>query len=161
MNGIRAIGALSSLVVLSALFAFSCAHEPVPEDYYLDISRVRGGEKPAPAPCIDKAEMGGADIIIDFNCTKTAGTVDPESGTADNLYYLFYWSSGNPSLFTSELSYYDELYYLGYVAHADVASDMKVSVDPGEYRGIIYFWMTAHDGGRESDHSNVVNITVP
>ncbi len=158
MNVMRFINAVTALALLIVPSGFSCAHDPVSEEYYLDIGRVRGGEKPSPPPCIDGAVMDGTDIAIEFNCTRT---IDPDTGNADNLTYVFYWSSEDPALFPGELSYYDELFYLGAVAHADAGPDMKVRVNPGGYRGVIYFWMTAHDGGRESDHSNVVHIAVP
>ena len=113
--------------------------------------------KPGPAPVIDSVTWDGSKLIVDFTATST---IDPDSGAADNLFYLFYWSSGDPALFTDETLYYDELYYIGYIAHADLGGVKTVNVSPGEYRGGIWFWMTAHDGGRESDHSNAVFISI-
>jgi hypothetical protein len=56
-------------------------------------------------------------------------------------------------------------YYLGYVAEIDFAA----GVDPKEvsiaiassYHGPLFVWMTSHDGGRESDHSEVVSVVIP
>jgi hypothetical protein len=148
---------LAALVALLAVSHNGCIDDPVGEDYFLDINKVKGMNKPAPAPVIDSVTWDGSRIVIDFSGTVT---IDPDSGSADNLFYLFYWSSGDPALFTDESLYYDELYYAGYVAHADLGGVKKVNVNPGDYRGGIYFWMTAHDGGRESDHSAVVFITI-
>lgn len=148
---------IAALITLLPVAHNGCIDEPVDDDYFLDIGRVRGINKPSPAPVIDSVTWNGSEIIIDFTSTST---VDPDTGTADNLFYLFYWSSGEPALFPSELLYYDELYYIGYIARADLGGSMDINVDPGDYRGGIYFWMTAHDGGRESDHSNVVFISI-
>jgi len=148
---------IAAIIALLPVAHNGCINEPVDEDYFLDINKVKGMNKPAPAPVIDTVTWDGSKIIVDFTTTSTT---DPDSGAADNLFYLFYWSSGDPALFTDELLYYDELYYIGYIAHADLVGVKKINVNPGNYRGRIYFWMTAHDGGRESDHSNVVFIDI-
>ena len=147
---------IAALLSLLCVAHNGCVNEPVDEDYFLDINKVKGVNKPEPAPVISAVTRDGNLLLVDFNGTAS---IDPDTGTADNLYYLFYWSSGDPALFTEELMYYDELYYVGYVSHADAAGDMEVVVNPGDYRGRIYFWMTAYDG-RESDHSNVFFIDI-
>ncbi len=146
-----------SLLATLLLSGIACIHEPVGDDYYLDIEKVHGKNKPEPPPVIKNITRDGV-ILIDFSETKT---IDPDTGTADGLYYLVYASADNPANFSSELQYYDGLYYLGYVAHADLKGDYTIRVDIGNYRGDAYFWMTAYDGGRESDHSNVVYILIP
>ncbi len=148
---------LAAAVALLPLVQSACVHDPVGDDYFLDIEKVNGKNKPAPAPVIDSVTWDGSRISIDFTSTST---IDPDTGVADNLFYLFYWSSGDPANFNSESLYYDELYYIGYVAHADLGGSMIITVNPDDYRGRIYFWMTAHDGGRESDHSNVRLIDI-
>jgi hypothetical protein len=134
----------------------SCIHDPVDEDYYLDLQKVHGIQKPEPPPVINTIVQQDV-IVVDFSGTTT---IDPDTGTADGLYYLVYASQNNPADFSSELMYYDGLYYLGYVAHQDLTEGLRVRVDVGEYRGDAYFWITAYDGGRESDHSNVVYILI-
>ncbi len=98
----------------------------------------------------------GEYVTFDFSDTTT---VDPDTGSAANLYYLFYGSSSDPSLFEDPLLYYDGRYYLGYIEHARLTS-LVVSVLIGDYHGPAYFWMSAYDGGRESDHSNVIYIAL-
>lgn len=151
---------LAALLALVPVSHNGCINEPVNEDYFLDINKVNGKNKPAPAPVIDTITWDGSRITIDFTSTTAVGTIDPDSGTADNLFYLFYWSSGDPANFADESLYYDELYFLGYITHADLGGVMIITVNPGEYRGRIYFWMTAHDGGRESDHSTAKYIDI-
>jgi hypothetical protein len=149
----------SILFIFSFVFllsALSCIHDPVDEDYYLDINKVHGIQKPEPPPVINTIVQQDV-IVIDFSGTTT---IDPDTGNADGLYYLVYASQDNPAYFSSELMYYDGLYYLGYVAHQDLTEGLRVRVDVGDYRGDAYFWMTAYDGGRESDHSNVVYILI-
>ncbi len=149
---------LAFFLTIGAMSVYTaCIQEPVDDDYFLDIDRVKGGLKPGPAPVIDSVAPSGDDIIIYFSSTTTK---DPDTGSDENLMYLFYWSSGNPVDFSEESLYYDKRYLLGYVEHADLGGVNTVSVDPGEYTGRIYFWMTAYDGGRESDHSNVVFIDI-
>lgn len=145
--------------ILAATFLFSgivCIHEPVNEDYYLDIEKVRGKHKPAPPPLIKSITQEDV-VVIDFSGTAT---IDPDTGTADGLYYLVYASAVDPANFSSELQYYDGLYYIGYVAHKDLKGDFTMRVNITNYRGDAYFWITAYDGGRESDHSNVVHILI-
>lgn len=148
---------LAAAMALLPLAHSACVNDPVGEDYFLDIEKVNGKNKPAPVPVIDSVTWDGSRITIDFTGTTT---IDPDTGVADNLFYLFYWSSGDPANFGGESLYYDELYYIGYVAHADLGGSMIITVNPGDYRGRIYFWMTAHDGGRESDHSSVRSIDI-
>jgi hypothetical protein len=148
---------IAAFIALLAVAHNGCINDPVDDDYFLDINKVHGKNKPAPVPVIDTLTWDGARIIVDFTSTST---IDPESGVEDNLFYLLYWSSGDPANFADESLYYDELYYLGYVAHADLGGVKKVNVNPGSYRGRIYFWMTAHDGGRESDHSMAKYIDI-
>lgn len=144
------------LLLAFLLCQTACIHEPVGEDYYLDIEKINGKNKPGPPPVIQSVSMTDV-ILIDFTGTAT---IDPDTGTADGLYYLVYASAENPANFSSELQFYDGLYYLGYVAHEELEGDFTIRVDVGSYRGDAYFWMTAYDGGRESDHSNVVYILI-
>lgn len=154
MRGMKFTACMFAAALL--LGGIVCIHEPVDEDYYLDIEKVHGKNKPAPPPVIQNITREDV-IVIDFSGTAT---IDPDTGTADGLYYLVYASADDPAHFSSELQYYDGLYYLGYVAHKDLNGDFTIRVDVGNYRGDAYFWMTAYDGGRESDHSNVVYILI-
>ena len=135
----------------------ACVQDPVDDDYFLDIDRVNGRLKPEPAPVIDDVTQSGSEIIVDFASTVT---IDPDTGVETGLYYILYWSSGDPAFFDEESMYYNERYFLGYVKYADLGGVKIFQVDPGGYHGRIYFWMTAYDGGRESDHSNVVFIDI-
>lgn len=157
-TGWKTSAMLACFLAIGAMSVYTaCIQDPVDDDYFLDIDRVKGGLKPEPAPVINSVTQSGDDINIDFSGTTTT---DPDTGSDENLTYLFYWSSGNPVEFSEESLYYDERYFLGYVEHADLGGVKIVSVDPGGYTGRIYFWMTAYDGGRESDHSNVISIDI-
>ncbi len=148
---IAAVGIAAAFLCVSF-----CAHDPVDEDYFMTLDRVRGGDKPAPAPVIKSIAQSGEYVVFDFSDTTT---VDPDTGSAAGLYYLFYGSTSDPALFEDPLLYYDGLYYLGYIEHARLTT-LVVTVLIGDYHGPAYFWMSAHDGGRESDHSNVIYIAL-
>jgi hypothetical protein len=154
------------LVAGSTLF---CSfHDPVSEDYYLDINKIKGGEKPSPPPVISSVTSvpdteTGVNITIDFNGTAT---IDPDTGSADNLFYLFYITPDDPSLFSDESSYYDYWYLFGYVSHAELVYSgggtmtTSIIIEHITYHGRLYFWMTAFDDGRETDHSAVVYLDI-
>jgi hypothetical protein len=155
------------IICLLAVQGLSCSfHDPVGEDYYFNTSRIKGGEKPSPPPVISAVTASpnqeiGVDIKIDFSGTVT---IDPDTGSADNLYYLFYWSVDDPSLFTDEGSFYDYWYLYGFISHAKLVNigggpmETNVTIEKVIYQGRLFFWMTAVDEGRETDHSAVVYI---
>lgn len=136
---------------------FCGINEPVDEDYFNDLDRIKGGQKPTPAPIIDSvtatydAPSGLYEIEIDF---KNTTTTDPDTGTADNLRYYIYYSFTDPLEFASESEYYDETRRLGYIDQSTFGTDPKIVYITSEPLGrTVYFWITAYDGGRESDRS--------
>ncbi len=131
-----------------------CAEEPVGRDYFMNPELLKGGEKPFPAPVIAGLTESGDYVVVDFTGTAT---IDPDTGSSTELVYFFYGTTENPVNFGDPVMYYDEYYYLGGIAHDDL-TEQKVSVYVGSYAGRAYIWMTAYDGGRESDHSNVFEI---
>jgi len=153
----------SIVFFLAIALATGCMHEPVDEDYYNDISKVKGGEKPTP-PVILSMTIESHVITLQF-ATDTGATYDPDTGSNENLYYLVYISAENPANFTDPKLYYDVRYYVGYVAE----TDFEPGVDPkvvtikisSSYHGTVFLWMTSHDGGRESDHTDVLEGLIP
>lgn len=143
-----------AMVVFAAFI--SCVQDPVGDDYFLDPGRVKGGEKPSPPPVISSIVRSGEFVVIDFT---TTATIDPDTGSSGNLFYLFYGATQDPESLCDPLRYYDERFYLGYVEDAK-APGKTVFVEIGDYTGNAWFWMSAHDGGRESDHSNVFAVTL-
>lgn len=145
------------------VLATGCLQEPVDEDYYNDLSKVKGGQKPTP-PIELSMSIDNHVITLKFK-TDTGATYDPDTGSNENLYYLVYISAENPAHFTDPKLYYDIQYYIGYVAE----KDFEPGVDPkivyiqisSSYHGVVYLWMTSHDGGRESDHTEVLNGSIP
>ena len=140
-----------------------CLHEPVDEEYFNDISKVKGGQKPTP-PVDLSIKIENHTITLSFYTDKRENgdliTYDPDTGTNEHLYYLVYISTTNTALFSDPKLYYDIRYYVGYVAETDFLEgvdpkDVRIKIS-SSYSGPIYVWMTSHDGGRESDHSDVV-----
>ncbi len=156
---------LAVLLVLSVAVMTGCVNDPVPPDYYNDIDKIKGGEKPDPPPVLDSITVDpltgdGYPVIINFS---SSAVVDPESGGNANLLYFFYASTSDPANFDDPSDYYDEYYYIGYTTEAEMGPDPKdvtVYVSSG-FSGEIWFWITAYDGGRESDHSNVDSVFIP
>ncbi len=158
----------SIVFFLAIALATGCLHEPVDEEYYNDLAKIKGGQKPTP-PVDVSITINGHTIELSFYTDKVDNgnlvTYDPDTGTNENLYYLVYISTTDPALFTDPKLYYDIRYYVGYVAE----SDFEAGIDPKEitinvsssYRGHVYLWVTSHDGGRESDHSEVVSGEIP
>ena len=158
----------STIFFLAIVLATGCLHDPVGEEYYNDISKVKGGQKPTP-PVDISISIAGHKITLTFYTDKLVNgnlvTYDPDTGTNENLYYLVYISATDPALFSDPKLYYDIRYYVGYVAETDFEPDVdpkSVYIDvSSSYHGPVYLWMTSHDGGRESDHSKVVSDTIP
>lgn len=153
----------SIIFFLAIALATGCLHEPVDEEYYNDLAKVKGGQKPTP-PVDLSISIEGHTITLKF-WTDTGKTYDPDTGTNENLYYLVYISATDPALFTDPKLYYDIRYYVGYVAEKDfeaVPGPKVVTINiSSSYHGPVYLWMTSHDGGRESDHSEVVSDMIP
>jgi hypothetical protein len=158
-------------LVLLSLLVLSCAvDEPVGPDYYNDIAKIKGGQKPTTPEILPPILFTAPDeITITFSSDGSDGpggpdgAYDPDSNSNEGLYYLFYGSETDPSTFPDEREYYSELYYIGYTLEADFSGDPKdVSVFVNQaFHGLLYFWITSYDGGRESDHSNVASVLVP
>jgi len=153
----------SIILFLAIALATGCLHEPVDEEYYNDISKVKGGQKPTPPVNLSMTIYSHV-ITLRFE-TDTGATYDPDTGSNENLYYLVYISATDPANFTDPKLYYDIRYYVGYVAE----TDFEEGIDPkivtiqisSSYHGPVYLWMTSHDGGRESDHSTVISGYIP
>ncbi|HQO02317.1 MAG TPA: hypothetical protein PLI62_08615 [Spirochaetota bacterium] len=140
-------------VLVLCPFCF-CADDPVDRDYFMNPELVKGGAKPAPAPVIAALSENGDYVVVDFTGTAT---VDPDTGLSTELVYLFYGTTTHPDSAGNRADYYDDYYRLGSIKHSGL-TELKVAVYVGSYTGRAYIWMTAHDGGRESDHSNVMEI---
>jgi len=139
-------------------------NEPVEEDYFNDIDRVKGREKPFPAPVIDDitatydTEDNVYIIEIDFSSTQT---IDPDTGTNEYLRYYLYYSFDDPAGFADEKDYYEETRLLGYIDESQFeTSEKKIMLTAEVLNRRVYFWITAMDDGRESDHSNVDFIDI-
>ena len=145
-------------LLLPMLFAaLFCVNDPVDENYFNDIDRIKGGQKPTPEPILDSvtatydAPSGLYEIEINFSSTDT---IDPDTGTADNLRYYIYYSFTDPLEFASENEFYDKTRLLGYIDQSAFGTDPKIVYVYSEPLGkTVYFWITAYDGGRESDRS--------
>jgi len=98
---------------LAIALATGCLHEPVDEDYYNDISKVKGGQKPTP-PVDLSINIIEHTITLQFYTDKLDNgnliTYDPDTGSNENLYYLVYISAENPANFTDPKLYYDIRY---------------------------------------------------
>jgi len=163
-------GALLCLAM--ACFCWACAVEsPVEGDYFNDLSRIKGGEKPSPPVIETVSLLPENELKITFDSdgadgpTGPDGAYDPDTGTNENLIYFLYYSSGEvPPSFPDESDYYSEEYYVGYVREADFSGDPKditgLYVNPA-FSGALHFWMTSWDGGRESDRSNFGSVDIP
>ena len=98
------------------------------------------------------------EIVINFSCTNT---IDPDLGSNQNLIYNIYASLTNPNEFQNGEEWYYELRYLVSVAQTDLPGDEKIVIFYLEKMGeTAYFWITASDGGRESDHSNSIGVGI-
>ncbi|MEW6525474.1 MAG: hypothetical protein AB1444_02245 [Spirochaetota bacterium] len=156
------------LIFWAIALATGCLQEPVDEEYYNDLAKVKGGQKPTP-PVDITMTINNHVITLSFYTDKMDNgqlrTFDPDTGSNENLYYLVYISGTNPAQFGDPKLYYDIKYYVGYVAE----SDFEPGLDPksvtiqvsSSYHGPVYLWMTSHDGGRESDHTEVLNDIIP
>ncbi len=152
-------------IMIFTLLTVSCLNDPVGEDYFNDTSRIKGGEKPdTPAIWIDTSDpvypnQCENQVTFKFCCNESGACInDADSCGTDaegneQSFYL-YASSADPSGF--EPSDFFNLYYL--YGEVLITEDMTIT-----YNGsaTFYFWLTAWDGGRQSDQSNVVAVTFP
>jgi len=137
-----------TLTLTIAFFVTSCFSDPVHEDYFFDLSKIKGGNKPD-SPVIVSLESCENSVTINF--TGSDGDVDVDG---DSLIYVICYSADNPENFSDDKEYYNPLRVVAAVNSAD---PVELYSRNG---GTFYFWLTAYDGGRESDHSNVLSITV-
>ncbi|HDP80110.1 MAG TPA: hypothetical protein ENN21_04630 [Spirochaetes bacterium] len=154
---------LAFLCLAMACFCWACAVEsPVEGDYFNNLSRIKGGEKPTPPEIQGVTLLAGRELQITFT---SAPANDPDTGTNDNLLYFVYYADGDlPPDFSDESYYYSEEYYLGYVRESDWIGDPKdiTGIYVSEaFAGRLHFWMTSWDGGRESDRSNFGSVDIP
>jgi len=103
----------SIVFFLAIALATGCLHEPVDEEYYNDLSKVKGGQKPTP-PVIVSLTVSDHTLELKFNTDQTENgnliTYDPDTGSNENLYYLVYISATDPANFTDPKLYYDIRY---------------------------------------------------
>ena len=139
---------MKPLKLLFMLLVFmSCAFEdPVDSDYYMDVDLIKGKNKPG-VPSIQEISVCENDVQITFT-----GTTDPDG---DEITYLFYYSFENPENFSDGSEYYSILRLFGY-AEDEGSISVRFTLD-----GLVYLWITAFDGGRESDHSEVWEVVLP
>lgn len=168
-NRINIIRKCTSLMILFLIFIVPCCtfNDPVDKDYFLTLEKVRGKNKPEPAPVIDNitythnSNEHVNDIIIDFSSTETC---DPDSGISDDLTYLIYYSFLNPEKFNNPLLYYCDENLIWYINDSEISSDSNEKKAQfliySSFSGEIYFWMTAADKGRESEYSNIGYINI-
>lgn len=76
------------VLLLAIVLATGCLHEPVDEEYFDDLSKVKGGQKPTP-PVNLSMSIDNHIITLQFE-TDTGVTYDPDTGSNENLYYLVY-----------------------------------------------------------------------
>lgn len=67
------------VLLLAIVLATGCLHEPVDEEYFDDLSRVKGGQKPTP-PVNLSMSIDNHIITLQFE-TDTGVTYDPDTGT--------------------------------------------------------------------------------
>ena len=135
------------LSVLLAMIMCACNfHDPVDDGYFSSLERIKGKNKPSTpfAPEIKSCEQSISVTLIDST---------DEDG--DDLTYIIYASKENPDTFDIA-GYYNQALIAGVVAN--ITEPVKFNATGS---GTIYFWYTAFDGGRESDHSVVVPVSVP
>ena len=138
---------LAILYPLIFIILVSCSiDDPVSNDYFNDLNRVKGKNAPG-VPNI--TSVTACNNVITINYTEAT---DPDG---DELSYVFYYSFTDPSAFAVE-DFYDPLRIAG--LSSDDGGDVEFTTG---YAGVIFFWLTAYDGGRESDHSPVVSVAVP
>lgn len=160
------LGINIKIIIMVIVLGTGCLHHPVDEEYYNDLSLVKGGQKPTP-PVDLSLTVDGRRITVHFFTDKLDNghliTFDPDAGTNKYLSYFFYISSQDPAGFNDPTLYYSEMYYIGMAAEQDFddGDPKAVSITiSSAYSGPVFIWMTSHDGGRESDHSGVVSVHI-
>ena len=137
---------IRNIILPIIIFSAGCINQPVGEDYFNDTDKIKGKNKPT-APSITDIVACDNEITIAFT-----ESTDPDG---DDLVYLVYYSLSDPAEFEDESEFYNPIRLVGVV---EVVED---AVFYSNISGIIYFWMTAYDGGRESDHSAWDWVDIP
>lgn len=151
------------LFILCVCCFFSCVNDPVGEDYFNDTAKIKGGEKPS-EPVILEYSQCEYDVTFTFCCktevqgedTVCLNDVDSCGTDADGdvLTYYLYVSDIDPA----ELDESD--FYNLYFLYNEVSISEPLTITSSSDT-VFHFWLTAWDGGRQSDKSNIVSITFP
>jgi|GEM_PF-2609524 len=158
------------------LCAAACLDDPVAGDYYNNINLIKGKTRPQ-APCIavntdetceytvqfdvgclkDLNGIPTPDDESDDTCVYTVADCEDDSDT-DLLRYYLYVSSGDPGT-VMDFDYYSPLYLWMevYLGEPDNPNNKVTSSSDNTF----YFWAASWDGGRLSNHSNVVEVEFP
>jgi len=144
------------LALTLVLFPAGCINDPVDEDFFNDPSKVMGGFYKPCAPHLDTVSMDSCTINLNFSDpfeSNPAGQTCTDE-IYDNLYYLVYVTTVDPSSFDPE-DFNSSDYYVGYITSVEQISFLNFLPDT------YYFWMIIWDGRFESDHSDILSVTVP
>ena len=176
MNGIVAKRIIFLIFCPVMLFqAFSCLDDPVAEDYYNNINLIKGKTRPQ-APCIavNNDETCEYTVQFDVGCLKDLnGTPTPDDESDDTcvytvddcesdsdgdfLNYYLYVTSDDPAPIT-DFDYYSTL-YLWMPVYLGVPNPNNKVTSSSD--ATFYFWAASWDGGRLSNHSDVVEVSFP
>lgn len=121
-----------------------CVNEaPVGSDYYADNSRIAGGAAPG-SP------------VLSYNSSELeftwSASIDPDTGDEAGIYYLYYYFNEIPA----------DPYHVDYLIAVINTDDGRKATLSSEITrsGSHYFAVTGYDGGRESEISNIITVTV-
>ena len=139
---------LICLIFLPFILIFCAVHEPVEEDFYNDNSNILGNEKPT-TPQIKSFDYASGNRILSWT-----QSTDPDTGSPASSYRIYYYTEP-PVTFYLEKDIAIEL-------ENTLEFDITIWLENGDLSsGTQYFTVTAYHDNRESEHSNILEFTIP
>lgn len=151
MQEILSIGSLYMKKILINIFIifilFSCSNKKYPEYYYILFSFLRNGLN-------QPEKVKNIQIQFRSEILSLEITWDPSRDPDTNLYVPYYFIYVYFE-YPSKDMFYDKKYLL------DIVNDTKYVFFVQDFRGILYFMITAYDLGSESQPSDIIEFKVP
>lgn len=135
------------LISIFLIFFVSCTNKKYPEYYFILFSFMRNGLNQPEK--VQNIQIKFIREILSLEITWNPSR-DPDTNQYVPYYYIYVYFE-----YPSQDMLYDKKYLL------DIVNDTKYVFFVQDFRGILYFMITAYDLGSESQPSEIIEFKVP